>query len=356
MDRLMSKIKWFWSSYVEMKKRAYPLATLGGKLIICSIPSTPIIAIGLSFYLPNGVKIAGADVTSNDLSVVTIILGILTFLLGAYLIFKDLGNLVRHTARVLITGMKGTTDRFPEEILSKAEKKDARETVVLSALEPDVHSLDKQVQMYNSERYVDLYNRFILHDGCSKVYLGGLARVPFLVAYGACFNAVSSKIIYFDKFHKDGNWNLLNDENQNIKFDEYDVRNLKPNQFGDIGIALSFSNEIKNTHIPEWIRDNVVILKPNKSTSKNLIKNQENLQDLAESFKLLVDDLSNKHGCLKLHLFLAVQSTFALELGRQYQEGTHKNWVIHNFNAQNGAYEWALEISRSELKEYSYSK
>jgi hypothetical protein len=354
LNKFLSTAKWFWSSYLEMKKKSYPLASLGTKLIIYSLPSTPIVAIAFAVQLPNGIKIGSADFTSNDISMLTAILGVIIIGLGIYLIFKDLDNLARHTAKVFITGMNGTTNRFPSELLAKSEKRDARETVILSIPEREEQSLEKQILMYNSERYVKLYSRFILHNDCSRVYLGGLARVPFLVAYGACFSSVSAKVIYFDKYHKGSEWKLLNNEDENINFENFEIDQLHPNEDGNIGVALSFSNEIKAEHIPSWVRDNTIIVKSNRPIGKNLIKNQENLHNIAETFKSMIDDLSNKVGCKKIHLFLAVQSTFALEIGRKYQDGTHRNWVMHNFNAQNGHYEWALEISKKGITEYVY--
>ena len=55
-----------------------------------------------------------------------------------------------------------------------------------------------------------------------------------------------------------------------------------------------------------------------------------------------------------MHLFLSIQSSLAIELGRCYQEGTHKNWVIHNFDAQAGEYNWAVELSKSGIQEYQF--
>ena len=60
--------------------------------------------------------------------------------------------------------------------------------------------------------------------------------------------------------------------------------------------------------------------------------------------------------CNKIHLFLSVQSTLALDIGKRYQEGIHKNWVIHNFNANKGMYDWAIELSKSGISEYPLGK
>lgn len=351
-NKIWPKIKWMWSSYLEMKKKAYPLAGLGTRLILAAISIVSVFNFVVQIMLPEDYFIEQIDFTTNELSIYSIVIGLVALVVGVYLIFCDLGNLARNTARVIITGMKGTTGRFPSELLAKSEKRDARETVELSIPESDDINIEKQISMYNSELDVNLYSRFILHNECSRVYLGGIARIPFLVAYGACFRAVSSKIIYFDKFHKGGEWRLLNDEDENIEFEEFNVDSLIPNQYGDIGVAVSFSNKIEKFHLPEKIRENTIIVTPNCVVGKNLIKNQDNLHAISETFKLLIDDLSNKQGCKKIHLFLSVQSTMALEIGRMFQEGTHKNWVIHNFNASEGKYEWAIELSKKGISKY----
>jgi len=46
----------------------------------------------------------------------------------------------------------------------------------------------------------------------------------------------------------------------------------------------------------------------------------------------------------------------ALELGRNYQEGTHKNWIIYNFDANEGRYTWEIKfISDGAIEEFSES-
>lgn len=43
----------------------------------------------------------------------------------------------------------------------------------------------------------------------------------------------------------------------------------------------------------------------------------------------------------------------ALELGRNYQEGTHKEWVIHNFDPseEEGRYTWAIKLMSNGMIE-----
>jgi hypothetical protein len=76
---------------------------------------------------------------------------------------------------------------------------------------------------------------------------------------------------------------------------------------------------------------------------------------LSNEIKGIIDRLSAPE-TKKVHLFLSIQSSLAIELGRCYQEVTHKNWVIHNFNAQASEYNWAVELSKSGLQEYKFQE
>jgi frataxin-like iron-binding protein CyaY len=60
--------------------------------------------------------------------------------------------------------------------------------------------------------------------------------------------------------------------------------------------------------------------------------NQANLQRITESLEKIISQFSSDPNTKKIYLFLSVQSTLAIEIGRKFQEGMHKVWVIHNFN------------------------
>jgi hypothetical protein len=51
-------------------------------------------------------------------------------------------------------------------------------------------------------------------------------------------------------------------------------------------------------------------------------------------------------------MFLSVQTSVALEIGRNYQEGMHKNFIVHNFDADNGIYGWQIKICKNKIEQF----
>lgn len=353
-----SKLKYIINVIRELRKNSYPLTTKGVKLMLGSILATPSIGLLIHLMFPEGWVISSIDFSASDVSFITTTLGILTWIIGAGLIIIEVSlvkSSARKTAKILITGLPGTSNDFPSEVLTQAEKFDARETVFLSVNEIDGLDHAKQIAMYNSELTVDLFKRFILHQDCQKIYIGGLTRIPFLVAYGAFLRNVSAKISYFDKFHRDASWKILNQEDKDITFSNFHLEK-QPNDTGDLGIAVGFSGIIETKQLPNKLQNCTTILKANTETSRNLIQNQENLQRISETVRDIIEELSSVPDCKQVHLFLSVQSTLAIEIGRRFQEGTQRNWVIHNFNFQKAKYEWAIELSKEGIKSFTYDK
>ncbi|MEH0020228.1 MAG: SAVED domain-containing protein [Desulfobacter sp.] len=341
---------------METRKKLYPLAVLGTKLVIASLSAIPVLGCGLVFTFPEGFILSGIQYGSQAISTVTFVLSFLTFLIGVVLIYSDvkkLGDIPRSTAKALITGMLGTSDRFPDELLSRSEHLVTRETVKLGISELTANDINAQVEMFNSEVKVRIYERFILHNDCAKIYLGGLARIPFLVAYGSCFRAVSAKIKYFDRFHMDGDWRLLNDEEKGAKLIYDNPQKVQPNDNGQIGISISFTQAIQKKQLSPALKDHTLDIKTNLGNERNLITNQGELERVSFEIQGIIDTFSSLADCDEIHFFIAVQSTVALEIGRRFQEGIHKKWVIHNFNPTEGKYDWALQVNKNSIHRYT---
>ena len=350
-----SKLKWIINVYRELRKNSYPLTTKGTKLMIGALISAPSTGLIFQFLIPEKYLISSINITSNEASFIALAMCIMTWFLGLALIIFELRKVTssaRESARVLITGLPGTSIHFPNNILTKAEQVLAREAIELSVPESSTSQLDYQINRYNAELCVDLFKRFILHDNCNKVYIGGLARIPFLVSYGAFLRNVTAKVTYFDKLHRNGDWVLLDDEDKEISLVDYQLPS--PNKEGDVGIAISFSSQISIKQLPVNLQEHTTFLQAENGEDRNLIQNQENLQRISETVRNLIEKLSRIQTCKRIHLFLSVQSTLAIELGRRYQEGTQCNWVIHNFDYPNKEYNWAIELSKEGIKEFNF--
>jgi len=204
-----------------------------------------------------------------------------------------------------------------------------------------------QVAMYNAESQVDLVSRFVTHEGCNKLYVGGLARIPFLIGYGAMLRVVSN-VTYFDKLHSDGSWTLLDDEDSNIEVSFSDI-DVPANDKGEIGLVLAMSTPIHSSQLPSRFNHSTYIAAVSGSVERNKVKNQDNLHRISNAILNKIDKLSSRADVKSIHLFFSIQSSLAIEIGRRYQEGTHKDWIIHNYDAKNHCYPWSLRLSRKLL-------
>jgi len=301
----------------------------------------------ISFF--SGSKIESIQYIAQEASIWGTIFSIISALAGLALIYKEWEQKTRHTAKIIIASLPNSSTEFPEKILDPAEKAYFREAIILGKNNGNLEDIEAQVLQYNAERTVDIFNRFILHENCERLYIGGLARIPILVAYGSFLKNTYAEINYFDKIHKNGNWSLLHDENLEIG-----INIAKPEKqvttTGDIGLAIGFSSEIQPHQLPKDLQESTRILVSNVLPERNLIKNQENLNEIVDQINQHIDEFSKKEGVNKIHLFLSVQTTVALALGRRYQEGMHKNWVIHNYDASESIYNWSIELSKEGIE------
>ncbi|NVK73762.1 MAG: SAVED domain-containing protein [Oceanospirillaceae bacterium] len=345
-------IKWLWVTAWKYKRTPYPRIRWGVGLCSLPIPFSAVFSLGvINLQFESGYVVESMSVTAQEASFYSFIVSAVLLVVGVVLIFSELKSKSRNTSKVFIASLPGVSREFPDEILDPAEKEFCREAVILGqAVMGNDENLNRQIELYNSELLVDILNRFIVHDGCKKLYFGGLARIPFLVAYGYMLKNLRCSIVYLDKFHRDGDWKLLDDENMQIGLYPHRTESITPNRFGEVGLAIGFTTPISQDQLPENLKGNTLILSPNQNTERNLVKNQENLNRISDETCKLIDELTGKIGCKKIHLFLSVQSTLAIDIGRRYQEGIHKNWVIHNFSPETNSYTWSLELSKSGVK------
>ncbi len=345
------RFKWTFEQIKQIKKKSAPFATLGTKLIIRSLITISAGNLALYLIFPEGMLLEEFKLTNGELSIFTLIIAVIVIIIGSVMILFEAYNYkkARKIGKLIINGMKEGFKEFPSEILSYEEKNNSRDTINIGRLE-DFSNLDRQIQYYNSEKEIDLYNRFIFNDEVDKLYICGISRVPFLVAYGYCLKGNVS-IKYIEREHSSNKSFFLDDVNREIDIIKIN-ENVNFSEDGNICIAIGFTSEIKKEQLPSKLKEHTLFIKPSLAEDRLLIKSQDNLMEIIKKVQRIIDIYSSDSSCKKIHLFLSVQTSFAIELGRHFQEGMHKNWVIHNFDGSRGKYSWALELSKEFLKKY----
>jgi hypothetical protein len=344
--------KWTVEQLKEMKKKSAPFATLGVKLILGSLALFSLGSFVLYIVLPPEFIINEIKYTNKEISTYSLNIGVYIIFIGTFMILFEMYNYkkARKTGKLIIQGMRDSFKKFPTDILSYEEKNNSRDTIYIGMIE-DENSLDKQIRYYNSEKQIDLYNRFIFNDEIEKLYVCGISRIPFLVGYGYCLKG-SVSLKYVEREHCSNKSFSLDCINEKIELKKLND-DIKPSSKGNIGIAIGFTSEIKENQLPDELKTHTLFISSSIGTNRLLFKNQSNLQEVIKEVLKQIDIYSSIEYCKRIHLFLSVQASFAIELGRHFQEGVHKNWVIHNYNGKEGKYSWAIELSKENIKKYN---
>lgn len=344
---MWEKIQWLIITGLKFRT-PYPKTAWGVRCCLTSLGLSLYSFFNFDINLKDNFIINTIEFNYREPTILYTLITVGLFLVGMALIYSEWDKKLRHIAKVFISAMPGVAISFPINVLEPSERALSREAVRLGVNQDSEENIQKQIEVFNAELKADVIKRFILPPDVKKAYIGGLARIPFLVAYGSMLRNQSAQIVYFDKFHRNGEYALLEDFNEKISLKDYD---FNINISNNVGLALGFTTAISREQLPESLRDSVIMLYPSKGTARNLIKNQDNLQEISDEIVHIIDNLSSRVNVQRVHLFLSVQSSLAIEIGRRYQEGTHKNWIIHNFNPDEGCYDWALELSNKGLRE-----
>lgn len=332
-----------WLLQLIFTNKRFYLAKIGAALIATT--NMPSFEVNIEYI---GLHFTYNNVLSDFFNFVALFIGAFLIYMDTYKINKN----ARSASKVFIRGMMGSNS-FPEEIIDKYEKPLTREPVILGIMESENMDTykNKAIELFNAEQKVGIYERFIFNDNCTKIYLGGRARIPFLVAYGTRFKNAGAQIVYYDQLHRNTKWSLLNEVSHSISIEkENDINGLTSNSSGEIGLAVSFTTQILETQLPNSLQNHTLFIKPNCTQETNLIKNQENLQAIGQEIKKIIETLHKKNqNITKIHLFLAIQVSLAIEIGRNYQEGMHAEWVVHNFEPSSGGYAWSINISKDSI-------
>ncbi|MCJ8312385.1 MAG: SAVED domain-containing protein [Saccharospirillaceae bacterium] len=347
------RFKWLIILAFKWNKTAYPKTKWGVRLCLAAMASSFFSFGVVDIQFKNEFIVDTLNLTGQEPSLYSMYLSAFLALIGTALIYSEWNIKTRHTAKVLISALPGMSDVFPDNILDSTEKAFCREAVTLGKGQDIEENIELQIKRFNAELEINIFKRFILQEKGQRLYIGGLARIPFLVSYGTLLRNLSSELFYFDKFHHKGEWQLLSCENEKIEIiQKNEIDSVNEN--GDVGIVVNFTTEIKKHQLPSNVQEYVIEISPSIARERNLIKNQDNLQHISKNIGVIIDKLSALPKCKRVHLFLSVQSSLAIEIGRRYQEGTHKKWIIHNYDAESGRYHWALELSKFGVVTYEY--
>ncbi len=199
---------------------------------------------------------------------------------------------------------------------------------------------DKNTMLYNYIHYKSRVQDWINQIGNEEIYFAGLARVPFLYLFGALFRSTNFVIKLFDFIHETNTWSLLDQESANPNL-SFVGKDKIPKQCDNIGILIEFSSSIASMEVKGIVGENIIRIGVKNKPKFNAFRNLDDLNKVVSKTNQLIIDYSKR--AANIHLFMAVQSSFAFLLGTKYQEGVIGKIYIHNFDGNR--YNWAIKLS-----------
>lgn len=239
----------------------------------------------------------------------------------------------------------GDTYQFPLSSLSWLESKliQNKNQLCLGSNNDDINILPATIIKADYESL----QKFSTKNKIKKIYVCGLARIPFLVVYGTLLYPKNWEIIYLEKSHDSNKWFLLPQTCSSGSADcDIDIKLASPTPDGDVALVISFSSRINHESLPANLKANVAEI-TSCNVKRNFVKDIDQLNIVMSKIIGVLDELSGNRSVKIIHLFAAVQTIVAIEIGKRYQIGSHKPMKIYNYSPKDNKYNYFLSVPLS---------
>lgn len=291
----------------------------------------------------------------NDAELCAKIIGSLLILVGLVLsihryISLEKQSQVQSVGLFFIPGFENINETVPKYAVSSNEKTKIKEIKFKKISSYNVDDIIKEYPFKERE-----INHRLEHSSVEKSYIAALGSVPFLYLMGTLFRNghLPSRILEHDR--STDKWHLLNDfgptETLEYSFqhtsDNQALSEVQPNARNEIGLSISFSNEVVESELPTELQGHTLKVKLKSGFRFDAIPTESVQDEIVKELAHTITTLAKKAG--KTHLFICAQASIVLKLGKIYQDNMSGIVVIHNYYPNQRRYNWAIEFNRGEL-------
>ncbi len=222
----------------------------------------------------------------------------------------------------------------------------------------------KKIDSYNPKLILEEYpfikkliNERVHHKEIKQAYVAALGSVPYLYICGTMFNNGHLPLTVLEHFRREDKWKRLDNVGSPVQlkynFNQYKgneaIQKLKPNSLNEIGLSISFTNEVNSTELPVALQEHTIDISLDDEYRFNAIPSDPIQDEIIEKVHHIISTLAKKSD--SIHLFICAQASIVFKLGKWYQKGMYGKIVIHNYDAPNKLYNWALEFDGKNLSE-----
>ncbi|PIQ27251.1 hypothetical protein COW36_00170 [bacterium (Candidatus Blackallbacteria) CG17_big_fil_post_rev_8_21_14_2_50_48_46] len=177
-----------------------------------------------------------------------------------------------------------------------------------------------------------------------------IASMPFLIYVGQKLHGNKRPIEPIPFFPDTNTWGWEDDNGQNRQFTYDSAKAVLPENTSDVIVLVNISGEIPEGMAKSAVGDFPCLTFAAEHPGRNIIRQKAHLVEFKKKWIAFVDEIraqllkSDQGMQSKIHLFVAVPVTVALEIGRQFQPTTESRVLIYDMNRETGHYYFTLEL------------
>lgn len=189
----------------------------------------------------------------------------------------------------------------------------------------------------------------------NKGYFAAIGSIPFLYGLGVVFSDGRISHLMLRHIKNENRWELLDEFEEesteliyqvgNTEYNDFQeaVKAVKPNENKEMALAISFTQEIFNEHLPNKFQSNNVIhVRFKNGYQHEAIISNQGLDKIALKIHDLQTKMSSRSS--EINIFISAQASFVLRLGMCYQSGMSGKVSVFNFNSSTNSYPWGITV------------
>jgi len=252
----------------------------------------------------------------------------------------------RASCLLYFRGLPGMHDKPPTSDLPLKYRYGDVSHLTLDTISVSNHNVLEHIKIFRNMLDEKLFQ---LGTDAPFLVFAGLAPVPLLYAAGVTISN-RANLITMDYNRFEQNWHTLDApddmEEVEVSFPEYFSGT-------EIAIAIPFSINISESHIPSTFSDKTIWVKLQTGGPRtDSISSSLKLNRILKIVHDLIRNLRGRNGYSnigKIHLFIAAQASTVFKLGTEYQPNAYPAAQIYHFDAGKGEYTWSVCVRNNDI-------
>lgn len=287
----------------------------------------------------------------NDTGDILFYLGFILIIIGVFLLISIYKSVKIHPYLYFSPSLSNMNEEMPiyavenqDKYSIKPQKIGPIKTYIKNEIIEDYNYMKK-----NFEKRID-------HSESNKIYMAVIGSFPYMYLMGTLLRNGHIKSIIMEYSNRNNRWKRLDSYGTKASNEMLDstltisneIFKLANNNSQDVGIALCYTFEIFKNTIDSPLKEDTLFIKNSLGIGHYFLNNEETQESLIDELLQYIHQLSQNGK--RVHLFVAAQASFCVNLGKRYQDNATGTIVLHNYDNDKKRYTWEIEFNKGNIK------